>query len=325
MLIVTNFAKFPPRWTAADGTTGHTEFARSAAEFLKFRSDTSSVFLVNCSARLALGLALKQIPPFRARRPIIAVDMILRRPHTIQARLSVVVKRGVFRNVDYFFHYFKDLRALDSLYGIGPDRSGFVDFKANLWERQVERARPEGEYVLCFGRSLRDFDTFFDSIQNAGCPGAIVDPTLARVWEHGSRFTRPLDALPSNVRVLDHDQTNDSQAELIAAAKVIVVPMLKGRIVSPISTILNAMILGKCVVASAGPGVTDLFDDERWSVPPEDPAALTSAIKRAWADDDLRRETAQAGFEYARRCGSEQDFYGRLIDAVVKWRSDHAC
>jgi glycosyltransferase involved in cell wall biosynthesis len=324
MLIVTNFVNFPQRWTSADGTTGRTELARSASAFLKFRSDTSSVFLVNCAGRLVQELALKQILSFENRRPVIGVDMILRRPATIRARLSVIPKRLALRNVDYFVHYFKDLRALESVYGIGPERSGFVDFKANLWNRRVEGARPDGDYVLCFGRSVRDFDTFFDAIQRTGCPGAIVDPKSAAVWEHGSRFTRALNALPSNVRVLDHDQTNDSQAELLEAARIVVVPMLKGRLVSAgISTILNAMILGKCVVATAGPGVTDLFDHEVLSVPPEDPAALASIIEKAWVDDDLRRRTAQAGWEYARRCGSEQDFYGRLIDAVVKWGTQH--
>jgi glycosyltransferase involved in cell wall biosynthesis len=321
VLIVTNFAKFPELWTSTSGTTGRTVFARSASDFLKFRHDTHSLFLINGSARLALELALRQSLPFAARRPIIAVDMILRRPHTIRAILSVVAKRAVFRRVDYFLHYFKDLRGLDSLYGISPSRSGFVDFKANLWDRRVDGARPNGEYVLCFGRSLRDFDTFLDAIQSAGCPGGIVDPRSASVWQHGSRFTRPLNALPPNVRILDHDQTNSSQAALLAAAKIVVVPMLKGRLVSPISTILNAMILGKCVVATAGPGVTDIFTQEVLSVPPEDPSQLASVIKKAWGDDDLRRRTAQAGWEYAHRCGSEQDFYGRLIDAVVEWTS----
>jgi glycosyltransferase involved in cell wall biosynthesis len=325
MLIVTNFANFPQRWTAADGTTGRTEFARSTSEFLKFRDYPTSVFLVNGAARVVLALALRQVLPFERRCPVIAVDMILRRPATMRAYPLVVIKRLMFRNVEYFLHYFRDLRALNSVYGIGPNRSGFVDFKANLWNRRVDGARPGGEYVLCFGRSLRDFETFFDAIQSVGYPGAIVDPQAAAVWEHGSRFTRPISALPPNVRVLDHDQTNDSQAELLKGAKIVVVPMLKGRLVSAgISTILNAMILGKCVVASAGPGVTDLFDNELLSVPPEDSAALASTIQEAWENDNLRRSTAQAGWQYAWRCGSEQDFYRRVIDAVVKWRSNNS-
>jgi glycosyltransferase involved in cell wall biosynthesis len=323
MLIVTNFANFPRRWLATDGTIGKTEWAESSSEFLKFRTDSSCIFLVNGSARLVFDLALQQTLPFGPTRPVIGVDMILRRPDTIRASLSVIAKRVVFRKVDYFLHYFKDLRGLDSVYGIGPDRSGFVDFKANLWDRRADGARPEGEYALCFGRSLRDFDTFFDAVERAGCIGAIVDPRSAAVWEHGSRFTRPLSALPANVRLLDHDQTNNSQAELLEAARIVVVPIVKGSLVSAgISTILNAMILGKCVIASAGPGVTDIFNRELLSVPPEDPEALASMIKKVWSDDDLRYRTAQAGWEYARRCGSEQDFYHRIIDAVVKWTSE---
>lgn len=322
MLIVTNIANFPRRWTSTDGTTGRTEFARNASEFLTFRNDPSSVFLVNGVGRIVVELALKQLSPLKARRPIIGLDMILRRPATIRAHLSVAAKRLVFRRVDYFLHYFKDVRALDSLFGIGPERSGFIAFKANLWNRRADGARPDGDYVLCYGRSLRDFDTFFDAIETSGCPGAIVDPQSAAVREHGSRFTRRLNDLPPNVRVLDHDQSNESQAHLLERAKIVVVPMVKGRIVSPSSTILNSMILGKCVIASAGPGVTDLFDREVLSVPPEDPATLAATIKEAWANDDLRRTTAQAGWEYAKLCGGEQDFYGRVIDAVVKWKSD---
>ena len=323
MLIVTNFVNFPQQWTATDGTAGRTEFAKTTSEFLRFRDHDDAVFVVNGSARIALELALRQLLPFKARRPLIAVDMVLRKPNTARATLSVVTKRIVFRNVDYFVHYFKDLHGLDSLYGIGADRSGFVDFKANLWNRRAKAPQPDGEYVLCFGRSLRDFDTFFDAIETTNYPGAIVDPHSAAVWEHGSRFTRSLEDLPANVRVLEHDQSNESQANLLDCAKIVVVPMVIGRLVSPISTIMNSMILGKCVVATAGPGVSDLFGREVLSVPAEDPAALASTITTAWTDDHLRCRTAEAGWKYALRCGSEQDFYGRLTDALVEWHARH--
>jgi len=324
MLIVTNIANFPKHWTASDGTTGRTALARSVTEFLKFRRDTSSVFLVSCDARLVLALALERVVAFSSPRPLIALDLVfLRRPRTIPASLAVLPKRFLLRNVDYFLHYFKDLRGLDSVYGIGPDRSGFVDFKANLWNSRVSEARPDGEYALCFGRSLRDFDTFFDALQGLDCPGAIAEPQIDSLREHGSRFTRALSALPPNVRVLADDHTERSQAAALEGAKIVVVPMVRGRLIAAgISTVLNAMALGKCVIASAGPGVTDIFDGELVSVPSEDPAALAAAITRVWHDPDLRRRTAQAGLEYARRCGSEQDFNRRVIDAVVKWSSE---
>jgi glycosyltransferase involved in cell wall biosynthesis len=323
MLIVTNIASFPKQWTASDGTEGRTEFAPGAAEFLRFRHDASAVFLVNCDARLALALALKRVLA-PGSPPLIAMDLVfLRRPQTIPAMLAVLPKRFLLRRVDYFLHYFKDLRGLDSVYGIGPGRSGFVDFKANLWNSRVAGAQPDGEYALCFGRSLRDFDTFFDALQRLECPGAIVDPQLDSLREHGSRFTRPVSAVPANVRVLADDHTERSQAAALELARIVVVPMVRGRLIAAgISTVLNAMALGKCVIATAGPGVTDIFDGELVSVPAEDPEALAEAIARVWHDTDLRRRTAQAGWEYARRCGSEQDFNRRVIEAVVKWSAE---
>lgn len=318
MVIVTNFVDFPSRWASRTGLSGVTQRATLANEFLEFRSTPEAIFLVNCDVPLTFNLVREQA--FGPRRPIIAVDLILRRPKTWRAKLSLPLKRRLFRRVDYFLNYFTDLDALQAVYGIGPDRSGFVPFKANLWGLQASAPQPGGDYVLCFGRSLRDFDTFFTAIEKSGCPGAIVNPQSADVWAHGSRFTRPLSALPANVRVLEHDLSNSSQASVIHDARIVVIPILKETLISAgIGTTLNSMLLGKCVIATAGPGVTDLFQKEVVSVPPEDPDALAAAIRTVWNDDGLRRTTAQAGWEYACRCGSLQDFYQRIIDAVAAW------
>jgi len=321
MLIVTNVSTFPSRWTASDGTTGRTEIARSAREFLQFRQVDDAIFLVNCDSRIALELALRQSVPFRKKRPLIALDLVfLRRPESLAGRLGVLAKRLLLRNVDYFLHYFKDLRELEAAYGIPRQRSGFLDFKANLFSARSAGPSPDGDYALCFGRSMRDFDTFFDAIERTNCSGAIVDPQLASLREHGSSFSRTLEQLPRNVRVLPDDGTERSQIAALRDAKLVVVPMRKGRLIAAgISTILNAMALGKCVIASAGPGVTDIFDGQLLSVPPGDPAALAKLLTEVWSDDTLRLRTARAGWEYAQWCGSEQDFNRRVIDSLVKW------
>jgi glycosyltransferase involved in cell wall biosynthesis len=321
MLIVTNISSFPRQWTSSDGTAGRSEFAGSASEFLRFRQESGAVFLVNCDSRIALDLASRRLLPLRQEPPLIAMDLVfLRAPESIIARLAILPKRFLLRKVDYFLNYFRDLRGLQSLYGIDPARSGFVDFKGNLWKSRSDTARPDGEYALCFGRSLRDFDTFFGALDASGCPGAIVEPQLENLREHGSRFSRSLAALPANLRVLSDDRAERSQVAAMEGARIVVVPMLRGRLIAAgISTILNAMLLGKCVIATEGPGVSDIFDREVIAVPPEDPAALADAITKVWNDEGLRRATAQAGLAYAIKCGSEQDFNRRVIDAIVKW------
>ena len=100
-------------------------------------------------------------------------------------------------------------------------------------------------------------------------------------------------------------------------ARLVVVPVTAQSIVaSGISTILNAMVLGKCVVATSGPGVSEVFSDELLQVPAENVAALAETISRAWDDDALRTSVATAGLRYAMRCGTEQDMFQRIIDCL---------
>lgn len=248
-----------------------------------------------------------------------AVDFVLRRPAGLYQKLLAALKRVVFRRVDHFVHYFRNVEGLDRVYGIGATRSEFIPFKANLWRLRVERADPSGDYVLCFGRSLRDYDSFFEAIESSGLPGAITDPHVSGIWNHQSRFTRDVSALPKNVRVLADDISDESQARLLKGARLVVVPIVSSSLVaSGIGTILNAMALGKCVIATAGPGVSDLFSDELLITPPEDPRELAATIVRAWHDEELRRATADQGLRYAATCGSEQDLFQRVLDAAAR-------
>jgi glycosyltransferase involved in cell wall biosynthesis len=94
-------------------------------------------------------------------------------------------------------------------------------------------------------------------------------------------------------------------------------------VASGISTALNVMILGKCVIGSEGPGMSDIFSDEVLMVHPEDAGALADVIRRAWEDDGLRSRTAANGFRYARQAGGEPELYQRIIDQVAAWFSTH--
>ena len=151
-------------------------------------------------------------------------------------------------------------------------------------------------------------------------PAAISTPTPAVFAQHGARFARPLDALPANVRVVDDDGSDDSMIRIESGARLIVLPALKAASLLPaLAPRLAQLILGKCVIGSEGPGMSDIFTDEVLMAPPEDSAALARVIKRAWEDDRLRRGTAAAGLSYAREAGGEPELYQRIIDQVAAW------
>jgi glycosyltransferase involved in cell wall biosynthesis len=275
--------------------------------------------LINSSVGLVLQLsAAFSLLPF-LRRPIVASDLVLRRPEGFAQRLVAPFKRFLLSRVDHFIHHFKDLTGYQRHFGIGPDRSSFVPFKPNLRYRCDAGPDPDGEYVLCFGRSLRDFDTFFAAVERLPYPAAIARPDFAQLRAHGSRFTRPLDRLPKQVTLLDHDPADPgSQVRVLAGAKLVVLPMLKSCLVG-VGTALNAMLLGKCVLLSEGPPVNGLFTGEVLAFPPEDPHALARLIDCAWQDHTLRESTAAAGYRYAVSLGGEPELIQRLLDQAVGW------
>jgi glycosyltransferase involved in cell wall biosynthesis len=317
MLIVHNFRAFPENWQAATGQQGTSIYAgQQPAGFLKHRRNQEAVFVVNGNAPLAMALAARM---FRGpRRPLIAVDLVLREPETFTGRLLLPLKKALLGRVDRFIHYFRDLRGLTRVYGIGPERSSYVSFKVNLADRHALTPEPEGEYVLCFGRSMRDFDTFLAAMEKLpDVPAAISRPDPQVFAAHHARFTRPISTIPPNVRILDDDRTEESEICILRNARLVVLPILaKSLVASGISTCLNAMYLGKCVIGSEGPGMSDIFTSEILTFPPEDQQRMAETIRRAWEDSDLRQSTAGAGRRFALQAGAEPELYQRIIDEV---------
>ena len=317
MILVSNIA-LPKDWVASSGEQGESILARDVSEFLSYRGQPDTLWVVNCDPQLTLKLAAASILP-SANKALISVDLVLRRPHGIAGKVGLIFKRLLFDRVDHFIHHFTDLRGYQELFGIGPERSSFVPFKANIRHRYKTEASIEGEYVLCFGRSMRDFDTFFNAVEGLPYPAAIAKPDVLQLRAHGSRFTRPIDQLPANVRILDDDGTPEAQIRMLSEAKIVVLPVLKRSMLASISVSLNAMLLGKCVIGSEGPGMSDIFSGKALFVPAEDPLALAEMIRRAWDDDALRRSTANAGREYALGLGGEPELFQRIIDQAVLW------
>jgi glycosyltransferase involved in cell wall biosynthesis len=318
MLIVHNFRAFPEKWKATTGQQGASIHAGQRANaFLQHRRNRDAVFVVNGNVALVMELAARMFG--RTRRPLIAVDLVLREPEDFTGSLLLPVKKTLLGRVDRFIHYFRDLRGLTRVYGIAPERSSYVPFKVNLADRHALAPEPDGGYVLCFGRSMRDFDTFLAAMERLPeVPGAITYPDRQVFAAHHARFTRPLSEIPANVRMLDDDRTEESEIRILRDARLVVLPILaKSLVASGISTCLNAMFLEKCVIGSEGPGMSDIFTSQVLTFPPEDPQRLAETIRRAWDDSGLRRATAAAGRQFALQSGAEPELYQRIIEEVA--------
>jgi glycosyltransferase involved in cell wall biosynthesis len=293
---------------------------RTVWEFFS-NSKKADLIIINVDDKLAIKLAtLYWLFPFR-RRPILLNDLLLRTPVTTRAKLTRPFKRLLLSRIDHFSLYAPTVDGYQKYFGIGPDRASSLKFKPNIRNRYEYKVGPDGDYVLCFGRSERDYDTFFRAMEQlTDLPAAIPPPNFAAFKKHTSRFTYDLNQLPSNVQIVKDEGTMESLIRIIEKAKLVVLPMLSKRIApAGIGTYLNAMLMGKCVITSAGVGTSDvLVGGEALLVPPEDQDALAAMIRRAWDGQDLRERTAEIGRKYAESCGGEQDLRQRVLERALE-------
>lgn len=319
LLIATNFERFPAKWES-NGRTGTSIYCGSFSEFWKARKN-ADLLLVNCDPGLSwrLGLLFRLLPWLA--KPLVANDLVLLTPKPgWKGRMMAAFKRFSLGGVTHFIHHFRDLSGYQRYYGIDPSRSSFLPFKSNLLGRYAIEANSEGDYVLCFGRSERDYDTFFAAMEKLPeIPAAIPEPDWANLSAHGSVFTRRPADFPANIAVMADEGGDAAQIRFLSSAKLVVLPLIPERIkASGVSVCLNAMLLGKCVITSEGPGTSDVFNGEAALTPAGDAVALAEAIRRLWNNDEERRAIAANGRHYAEACGTEADSHRRILNRAVQ-------
>ncbi|MBI4892555.1 MAG: glycosyltransferase family 4 protein [Acidobacteria bacterium] len=106
--------------------------------------------------------------------------------------------------------------------------------------------------------------------------------------------------LPENVHVQRSWLTEQQLRELYAAASIVAVPLQRTIHPSGINALLEAMSMGKAVVVSASPGVTDYVEDGKTAlvVEPGDPGAMHAALNRLLADGELRERLGRNARQY---------------------------
>ena len=148
-------------------------------------------------------------------------------------------------------------------------------------------------YVFSGGGTGRDFATLIEAVEGTG--------TRLRIVTFGPESLGATAPLPDNVQV---EWTMPLQAflERIARARIVVVPLRDGSSDFGQTTVVQALSLGKPVVATRSPGIVDYVADGREGllVAAGDASALRAAIARLEGDVDLRRACGERALERAR-------------------------
>jgi glycosyltransferase involved in cell wall biosynthesis len=231
-------------------------------------------------------------------------------------RWQLPVVKWSLRRIDKMLVHFRDSKHFENLYGVPHGSFEYVPFKINSWEIVKNAAVSDRGYIFVGGRSRRDFRTLFEAVKDLNYPVKILTAPGPELARHGSS----LDALtpPSNVEIFYNDSDFRLFVELMANARLVVLPIVcDSAVQAGIGVYLLGMALRKCVIISEALGVSDvLLNGEACIVPPGNAAALRHAIDVLWRDDALRAKYAEAGYRHAWPLGGEDQLYASVLRAA---------
>ena len=160
-----------------------------------------------------------------------------------------------------------------------------------------EREDEEQPFVLAMGSARRDYATLFEAVRRS------KHPTLVVAARHALEGLE----IPDNVEVRSSLTSSECQ-RLAQRARVNVVPVRNEETASGQVTLVEAMRMGRAVVATRCMGSEDYIQPERTGllVEPRSVEDLQGAIERLWDDAALRQRLGRNAAHFtAEHCSDE--------------------
>ncbi len=247
-------------------------------------------------------------------------------PHVVIGHhLDTPAKRKVFRTLRpgkridrILVHSSNQVPLLHRTLGVPAAQLRVVPYgvDTDFWSPAAcsEGATEELDLVAAAGREHRDYETLLAAL-----------PTRARlVIADGSPFSpnasrRNPTAWPEDV--VRKPFSPVELRDLYARAAVVVVPVVETTFPAGITTLLEALSMGKAVVAAGTTGLSCVVPrDVAVVVPPGDRTALAAAIDQLLADPDRRRALGEQARAFAERVHGLDGFVNGLARELADSR-----
>jgi glycosyltransferase involved in cell wall biosynthesis len=221
--------------------------------------------------------------------------------------------RWTLGRITRFLVYFRDSSDLAARFRLSTSAFRYVPFKINGIETIRAKTPQDDGYIFSGGRSRRDFATFFAAVGPTGHAAKLFTGSAAELAPNGSSLANL--EIPENVEILNRESGAEAFLDAMSRARIVVIPLRRDSITQAgIGVYIQAMAMRKCVIVTAGLGVSDvLTEGQALIVPAGDPEALRAAIERVWHDRVERERYAEAGFRYSSGLGGEDDLARRLL------------
>lgn len=247
---------------------------------------------------------------------------VRRRPGhvTIGHRLSTGKKRLFFSllkvhdQIDRILLYAtRQKEYAQSTLGLPAKKLRLIAFQADQRFFHPTVAQEITGQICAAGLEWRDYPTLIEAV--GGRPDVSVKLAAASPWSKHVDETEGR-TLPANVDARRYDYA--ALRDLYARSQVVIVPLYETDFQAGITTILEAMAMGKPVVATRTTGQTDSIIDgvNGVLVPVGDAAALREAIDRLLCDANLRETLGRAARAWVEDHATLDLWVEKVVDAL---------
>ena len=261
---------------------------RVLLKLLRWRRHYEYIYTFECDL-LSFLISFWQTTLFMRRPRHVILQFIMReKTVTLSSRLKYLLMRYCFHSLhravcssrseaDYYreaFHW-------------PSERAAFVPFHSN--PALLEMTVSDSGFVFSGGRTFRDYTTLFDALDGTGLPAKVVGAS-------------PPPRAISGIEIIESMPIEEFES-LMAASSVVVISLEDRRISIGQSVILQAMSLGKAVIATRTAGTEDYFVDGENGllVEPGDADGLRKAIQKLMKDSAFRHRLGTAAREAVTR------------------------
>jgi glycosyltransferase involved in cell wall biosynthesis len=240
--------------------------------------------------------------------------------HRFSAEKKKALLRALHPQMDAIFLYAAtQLTYSEDVLGIPASKLHLIAFHADTRFYHPMPDAPVEHRISSAGLELRDYPTLIEAVR-----GLDVDVRLAAAspWSKRKNETTNRE-MPPNVDARGYNYRE--LRDLYASSKFVVVSLYDTDFQAGVTTILEAMAMGKAVIVSRTRGQRDVIDDgvNGIYVPPGDPAALRRAIVDLLASPE---RAAQIGANARRFIESKMslDLWADTIADVVRQEAARA-
>jgi glycosyltransferase involved in cell wall biosynthesis len=171
----------------------------------------------------------------------------------------------------------------------GVDTTFFDPVKANPSHRS--------SYILSIGAEMRNYPLLFEAVRNLDVE---VIVKASSTWMATAR--QQVTSVPPNVTLLSKHLSYPELRELYAGASLVVLPLHDTPQAAGITTILEAMAMGKCVVATRSKGLPDaLIDGVTGAITEPTSSKLSQTIENLLSRPDWMKHLAMNSYHFVRQ------------------------